>query len=122
MDMQLKHKNKAVQLTGAELLGEGHIDYGSPRSFRVKIFQGFTPWSDGLVYVIQKTGLTKVEGEHDRHTCSIAPTAKDAIEALFSLKRDRTGTFMPRAARVALEQAAAEAPELMVAMNEREES
>ena len=110
--MELQHRQGSVLIENGELLGQGHIDYGAPRSFKVSIYRGRSVVSGNTLYVVQKVGLSSVEGETDRFNCTIVRKPAAVIQVLHSLRRDKTALYMPKASMLALEQASTIEPAL----------
>ena len=109
---ELEHRDGVVTVRDCELLGTGHIDYGGPRSFQVNIYRGFSYKSENRIYIVQKVGLTTIEGEETRSNCTIVRKTAAVIQVLHSLNREKTGLYMPKASLMALEQASEVEPAL----------
>lgn len=110
--MELNHRYGLVTIYDGELLGQGHVDYGTPRSFKVMIYRGRSIKSGNTLYIVQKIGLTTIDGEQDRYNCTIVRKPAAVIQVLHSLRRDKTGLYMPKASMIALEEAAQREPAL----------
>lgn len=109
---ELEHRDGVITVRDCELLGTGHIDYGSPRAFQVKIYRGLSYKSGNRIYIVQKIGLTTVPGEKTWYNCTIVRKIAAVIQVLHSLTKDKTRLYMPKASLMALEQASAVEPAL----------
>lgn len=104
--MELKHRDYMLVFNDCELLAEESIDYGGPRGFTVRVFEGRALRSGRRLFIVQKIGTSKVEGEVDLSTVRTARTSMALIKSLHSPSKPNADgerpLYLPRASRAVL--------------------
>lgn len=113
---ELKHRDYSLSFNDCTLLAEESIDYGGPRGFLVRVFEGKSTTSGRKLYIIQKIGTSTVAGESDLATVRTARTPSGLIKALHSPSKPQVdgsrALYLPRASRAVLARLREQLPEV----------